>query len=131
MAVDNERHCLLQQSVVIILLLFSLAPIMTSFRLQGQSKEVQQQSLVNKAPVMEVRTGRILFNGTELNFNSRSSSAAKAKNVLSHVDSAQSDGTGKVSVYCWVFLYMQHAIRLVILKNQYVFSVLILAFLNS
>lgn len=100
MAGDNERHCILQQSVAVMLLL--LAPSLTCFSLQGLSKKVQQEKLVNEAPVTEVRTGRILFNGTELNFHSRLSSAAKTNNGLSHVDSAQSDGAGKVLIYRYV-----------------------------
>lgn len=96
MAGDEERRCRLQQSVVVILLLFSLAPSLTCFSLRGLRKKVQQEKLVNEAAVMEVRTGRILFNGKELNFQSWSSSVATKDNGLAHVDSPQSDGTGKV-----------------------------------
>lgn len=100
MAGDNKRHCILRRSVAVILLLFLLSPSLTCFSLQGLSKKVKQEKSVNEAAVTEGRTGRILFNGTELNFNSRTSSAAKANNRLSHVDSAQSDGAGKVLMCC-------------------------------
>lgn len=92
MAVDDEWHCRLRRSIAIILLLFSLAQSLTCFNL---NRTAQQGKLVNNAPVLKVRTGRILLNGKELSFKSRSS-AAKANNGLSHVDSTQSDGPGKV-----------------------------------
>lgn len=89
------RHS--RQTVAVTLALFFLAQSVTCFSLRALSKEVEQDKVGSEATVMEVRTGRIFFNGKELDSQSGSASAAATGNDrLLHADLDGSDGTGEM-----------------------------------
>lgn len=94
MAGDAKKCRSPRQSVAVLLFLFSLAPSLTCFSLRGLSEKAQPDE-VSDAAEKELRTGRVFFNGKELNSTSSSSSAAAVNNGFAHVDSFQSDSAGK------------------------------------
>lgn len=102
MAGEAGRGRRSRPSVAVILVLYALARTLTCFSLQGLSKNVKQDKLINEATVMEVRTGSILFNGKVLDSHLESSSAATAigNDVLLKIDLDQSDDKG---MFCFVF----------------------------
>lgn len=102
MAGEAGWGCRSCQIVVVILVLYTIAQSSTCFSLRGLGKEIKQDKVVGEATVMEVRTGRILFNGKEL--DSHSGLASATGNELLYRDLDQSDGAGKIFPYSYLSL---------------------------
>lgn len=95
MAGDGGRRCRSRQAAAVVLVLCALAQSLTCFSLQSLREKVKQDEVVNE--VMDLRTESILSDGK---------GSASAADGLLHIDSDQSDGSGKI-YFTNLISYMQ------------------------